>query len=145
MFCTLRYTSSSRWATEPQPHKGPIIPTGVSSAALAGSDTALITHQMMKSTQAQEHSFAGTASGKESCNTRACAEMCMFPCEYLHVYSPVWLLSAWRECEWRSRSCCGRGFACPSYSNPWTFVSPSEDYNNIGTVVFTCADILLTF
>lgn len=26
MFCTLRYTSGSRWASNPQPHKGPIIP-----------------------------------------------------------------------------------------------------------------------
>lgn len=52
MFCTLRYTSGSRWAAQPPPpHKGPFIRARVSSAALAGSDTALITHQMMKSTQ----------------------------------------------------------------------------------------------
>lgn len=51
MFCTLRYTSGSRWAAEPQPHKGPFILARVSNAALAGSDTALITYQMMKSTQ----------------------------------------------------------------------------------------------
>lgn len=36
----------------------------------------------------------------------------------------VWPLSAWRECEWKNRSCCGRDLAYPSYWSPWTSVSP---------------------
>lgn len=54
----------------------------------------------------------------------------MLLCKCMHVrYSPVWPLSAWRECEWKSRSCCGWVLAYPSCWSPWTFVSPSEDYN----------------
>lgn len=58
-----------------------------------------------------------------------------------YIYSPVWPLSAWRECEWKNRSCCGRDLAYPSYWNPWTSVSPSEDYSTMGTVIFIHIEI----
>lgn len=107
MFCTLRYTSGSWWAAQPPPHKGAIIPGPVSgAAALAGLDTALITHYMMKSTQTDETMQLCWHGPVEKRVATLCVSACgcvfVSVCTYMNVYfhvnagicSPAWLLSA---------------------------------------------------
>lgn len=135
MFCTLRYTSGSRWAAQPQPHKGSFIPAS-SLQCYTGRfrhsfDYTLNDeiHIDLKAQLCWHSTVEKRLQHLDPERVHLC--MCVSVCNYANArYSPVWLLSAWRECEWKSRSCCGWVLAYPSCWNPWTFVSPSDDYNS---------------
>lgn len=141
MFCTLRYTSGSRWAVQLQPHKGLLY----SSLGLQCC-TGRFRHSFDYTLNDEIHidlkaqlCWHSTVEKRlqhfelECVRLSVCVSMIMLLCKRTHVgYSPVWPLSAWRECEWKSRSCCGWVLAYPSCWSPWTFVSPSEDDKVLG-------------